>query len=546
MDLSKLKALHARTTESKWMAAGPSFGAARPAYLNEIIALDKGGNEDHKICTAPEGWPAEHWPEQSANMQFIEEVHAAFPDMVALIERQEAELRIERARAPDANSNSPEFDGIKTRPAAEAEPEKLNTEQSREYLVSFMERHFIDKTFHRYIRGQRVNVNLAGDFAWQMARALRLIFAAAAPSATAVIPLGQCSMCNGHGLVGRMTAEGGEGWPCPDCEARATPAPAMGEEPVCSSKTARTGDQNNLMLMGEKLPPLPEALDSIEDDYAYTADQMHAYGRACMALRQPAAGKAVALTDAQIAKETRDWIGSLKGALDAGAAYQRGMKHARDILATAPVSPPAAPEGWREFIEQCSGFAGGMVNGNQLARKASGLLAAAPAAPAAAPWSRYVESETISLNMSFAADLLGALFWGGTINPEGFERVKQAFSAIMRGERPVAPTAAPSGWVLVPNADNMTGAQGEAIAGVLPCCGGIAHSIYQAALAAAPARPERQDRSPMDQVADAAVAARQLAERHGMVLTVRQEPRTPLAMGNYETVVAVRLARGAP
>lgn len=59
--------------------------------------------------------------------------------------------------------------------AARQEPERLNTDQSREYLVKFMEQHFTDKTFHRYIRGERDKVNLAGDFAWQMARALRLL-----------------------------------------------------------------------------------------------------------------------------------------------------------------------------------------------------------------------------------------------------------------------------------------------------------------------------------------------------------------------------------
>jgi plasmid maintenance system killer protein len=51
----------------------------------------------------------------------------------------------------------------------------MTTTEAREYLVKFMEQHFTDKTFHRYIRGQRREVNLAGDFAWQMARALRMI-----------------------------------------------------------------------------------------------------------------------------------------------------------------------------------------------------------------------------------------------------------------------------------------------------------------------------------------------------------------------------------
>lgn len=67
--------------------------------------------------------------------------------------------------------------------APAVEPPKLDTEQSREYLVEFMMKHFTDKTYHRYIRGQRGAVNLAGDFAWQMARALRQLAAAPTPPA---------------------------------------------------------------------------------------------------------------------------------------------------------------------------------------------------------------------------------------------------------------------------------------------------------------------------------------------------------------------------
>lgn len=35
------------------------------------------------------------------------------------------------------------------------------------------------------------------------------------------------------------------------------------------------------------------------------------------------------------------------------------------------------------------------------------------------------------------------------------------------------------------------------------------------------------------------------AARDGLILTVEQRPLQPLAMGNYETVVSVRPARGA-
>jgi hypothetical protein len=54
------------------------------------------------------------------------------------------------------------------------EPESMDTEQSREYLVQFMEKHFSDTTFHRYIRAEGGSNALAGDFAWQLARALRM------------------------------------------------------------------------------------------------------------------------------------------------------------------------------------------------------------------------------------------------------------------------------------------------------------------------------------------------------------------------------------
>lgn len=50
---------------------------------------------------------------------------------------------------------------------------KMTTAQARECLVQFMEQNFADKTFHRYIRGQRVDGGLAGDFAYQMASSLQ-------------------------------------------------------------------------------------------------------------------------------------------------------------------------------------------------------------------------------------------------------------------------------------------------------------------------------------------------------------------------------------
>lgn len=70
------------------------------------------------------------------------------------------------------------------REQAQAEPSTMSTDEAREYLVQFMENYFTDKTFHRYIRGRIGGSGpLAADFAWQMARALRMILAT--PSAAA-------------------------------------------------------------------------------------------------------------------------------------------------------------------------------------------------------------------------------------------------------------------------------------------------------------------------------------------------------------------------
>lgn len=90
--------------------------------------------------------------------------------------------------------------------APPAEP--MTTDEAREFLIGFMNEHFTDRTFHRYIRAQRsegkVEANLAGDFAWQMATALRNIGAA------------PCAMCNGAGSVGYAP----DGYfDCPECTA---------------------------------------------------------------------------------------------------------------------------------------------------------------------------------------------------------------------------------------------------------------------------------------------------------------------------------------
>jgi len=98
-------------------------------------------------------------------------------------------------RGPSAPTRNDALKGIaaidackttRTAPVAQstvgaAEPERMSTDESREYLVKFTEQHFTDKTFHRYIRNDQGNrQGLAGDFAWQLARTLRMILAAPA------------------------------------------------------------------------------------------------------------------------------------------------------------------------------------------------------------------------------------------------------------------------------------------------------------------------------------------------------------------------------
>ncbi|HEX8610198.1 MAG TPA: hypothetical protein VF800_02835 [Telluria sp.] len=63
------------------------------------------------------------------------------------------------------------------------EQKKMTIDEAREYLVSFMEANFTDRTYHSYIRGDFGRNALAGDFAWQMATSLRKL--ATAPHAPA-------------------------------------------------------------------------------------------------------------------------------------------------------------------------------------------------------------------------------------------------------------------------------------------------------------------------------------------------------------------------
>jgi hypothetical protein len=64
------------------------------------------------------------------------------------------------------------------------EPKRMSITESKEYLIAFMERYFKDKTFHSYIRGG-YDAGLAGDFAWEMARALRMLESSQSPATSA-------------------------------------------------------------------------------------------------------------------------------------------------------------------------------------------------------------------------------------------------------------------------------------------------------------------------------------------------------------------------
>ena len=71
--------------------------------------------------------------------------------------------------------------------ASAAQNKPLTVDEAREYLVTFMEANFTDRTYHSYIRGDFGRNALAGDFAWQLATALRKL---AAPA-----PVQQADLC---------------------------------------------------------------------------------------------------------------------------------------------------------------------------------------------------------------------------------------------------------------------------------------------------------------------------------------------------------------
>lgn len=95
-------------------------------------------------------------------------------------------------------------------------------------------------------------------------------------------------------------------------ETTATPAPAMGEE----------------------LPPLP----AFRAMGLFSADQMHAYGRACMALRQPGAASG----------DEREALADLRKAVQDGVSdeWLLGFVRQRPLTPAAPVSQPIYQVCW--------------------------------------------------------------------------------------------------------------------------------------------------------------------------------------------------------
>lgn len=76
-----------------------------------------------------------------------------------------------------------------------------------------------------------------------------------------------------------------------------------------------------------------------------------------------------------------------------------------------------------------------------------------------------------------------------SICPDAYNNthVQAEFVAFRAGyEYALISKEAGDGWVLVPDASNMTDEQAEAIASIANCCGGIAYDIYRAMIAAAP------------------------------------------------------------
>ena len=92
LDLNELERLAESATQGPWVACGPSFGAALPKYLNEVVVDDPDSEEDGiEICQPPTGLDKE----SSRDMEFIA---AANPSVVLELVRRLRESEKDAAR----------------------------------------------------------------------------------------------------------------------------------------------------------------------------------------------------------------------------------------------------------------------------------------------------------------------------------------------------------------------------------------------------------------------------------------------------------------
>ena len=120
LDLNELERLAEAATQGPWIACGPSFGAALPKYLNEVVVDNPDSEEDGiEICQSPTGLEKE----SSRDMEFIA---AANPAVVLELVRRlrEAERLVLIARPVMISHAGPTRTDDFERAAAAMQPPK--------------------------------------------------------------------------------------------------------------------------------------------------------------------------------------------------------------------------------------------------------------------------------------------------------------------------------------------------------------------------------------------------------------------------------------
>ena len=83
-------ALAAGPTDGPWISAGPSFGAALPKYLNEVV-VNREGDDTYLVCVCPLGLDGDQ--ESSVTIDYISIVNpTAMREVLAHIAAQDAEI----------------------------------------------------------------------------------------------------------------------------------------------------------------------------------------------------------------------------------------------------------------------------------------------------------------------------------------------------------------------------------------------------------------------------------------------------------------------